>query len=100
MKSAPFFSRAIIGLAIDAKPGIKGHWYPRTPSTFLRSFRLQGIWGQSAIAESLSGAIVMPAGVSLNPRKSISVTSKRHFDGFKNREFFRRMAKKSRVIRL
>jgi len=39
------------------------------------------------MADSLSGAIIIPPCVSCKPRKSISVTSNRHLEGFRNREF-------------
>ncbi len=50
------------------------------------------------MANNLSGAMVMPCWVRQSPKKSISVTSKEHFEGFRAKEFCQRMSKKSRVI--
>jgi hypothetical protein len=41
------FRRAVTGHTIFAKFGIKGHWYPRTPSRDLSSFKFQGVLDQS-----------------------------------------------------
>ena len=98
MNSALAFNSAVTGRAIFVKLGMKGHWYPRTPSSERNSFRFLGVRGQSQIAETFPGLMVTPVWVSWRPRKLISEMRKVHFESFRNRLLSLRMLKKARVI--
>ena len=59
-KMVSFFSRFVSGQVKPAKFGMKGHWYLRTPRTFLTSLTFPRVWGQSHNPVSLLGLIVIP----------------------------------------
>ena len=80
------------------KFGIKGCWYPRTPRTEWSSLRFHRFQGQSLITVTLAGSIMIPSQVSRRPRKSISLTSNKHFWGWRKREISYKMSKNSFVI--
>src|SRR5579863_5577075 len=82
-KGVPFFVSLVLGLAILAKPGMKGHWYPSTPSVFHTSLTLFRVRGHSEMPVTLVGSICRPSPVTHHPRSVMLGTMISHFDGFR-----------------
>src|SRR5580693_3702046 len=86
LKVESFFRRPVRGLVICANPGMKGRWNPRTPRVLRTSLTDLSVLGHSLIPAIFEGSIVICLFPRRTPRKSISVFSNSHFDGFKKYE--------------
>jgi hypothetical protein len=58
-KEVSFFVSSVSGLAISAKPWIKGHWYPKTPSILQTCLMVASCSSQVANPSYFVGLILM-----------------------------------------
>src|SRR6266850_6252125 len=87
LNGVPFFMSSIIGLAIAAKPGIKGLWYPKTPIVFRTCLTLVSVLGHSEIPVTFEGSIHSPLPVTNHPKSVICGRIILHFDAFRKYDF-------------
>src|SRR6266850_2302348 len=87
LNGVPFFMSSIIGLAIAAKPGIKGLWYPKTPMVFRTCLTLVSVLGHSEIPVTFEGSIHSPLPVTNHPKSVICGRMILHFDAFRKYDF-------------